>query len=387
MLAGGDAKLAEGTEELVLGHVLVPCDVEVLELRLQVNSFDHYGLSVLAQDGPDGCLLFVSEVEVLSSGRNRVINRHGSHGGQRVFLNTVGGEGSIDIGAKTLVVDHVFSIVCRPVLRGKRTVFFGGQVEIKHGENFLELRFRDLASSELVEVEEELLNSHSFHHNLGLEPLLDVVRVVPNLNPFLQESVIDHIQAVGGRRVIRAACVSELAQLHGNVWLWIFGSVLGEDVFWAINVRAEFEVIDFSNIALIEILAQQKLKQGLRWRNELKLFKHSPELLSSNMAALGPVVVLELGLYEDSLECNLRAHGSQEGKKGVFLGVSKIGSALGVLDDGDGVRAGGEDDVYVAAEVRVVDEAGSHPVLFEELLDLLLVHPHVKRAEAGAELY
>lgn len=63
-----EANVANGSKELMFGHVLVLGDVEICELFLKVDSLDLHQMSILSEDGLNHFLLFRSHIQVLSSG-------------------------------------------------------------------------------------------------------------------------------------------------------------------------------------------------------------------------------------------------------------------------------------------------------------------------------
>lgn len=90
--------------------------------------------------------------------------------------------------------------------------------------------------------------------------------------------------------------------------LW---SIREEHVLWSINVSAELEIVDLSNVALVEVFSQENLEQVLRWWNKSKLFQNSSELFSSDMATVCSIIILELRLNENSLVNDLSLDMSQ----------------------------------------------------------------------------
>lgn len=51
------------------------------------------------------------------------------------------------------------------VLESKRIELFSGQVEVKHGEDGLELLLGNSALSQLIEINKEFFDSDALHHN------------------------------------------------------------------------------------------------------------------------------------------------------------------------------------------------------------------------------
>ena len=323
-----DAELAECPEELVLGHMLVRGDVKVLEHGLQMDPLDPDGLPVLGEDAFDHLLLLRGEMQVLAAGWHGVVDSDWGNCRHWIFLDTVGGESRVDAGAEVLVVDHVLWIMRSLVLGRQGSEFFSRQVEVEHGEDLLELILRHLASSKLVEIEEELLYSHPLHYDGCLQAFLNVFWVIGRVHSLLQESIVDHIQAFGRRVKEGGTSVSQLSDSVHGLGLGILCNVLWEHVLWSVNVSAEFEIVHLSDIALIKVLSKQQLIQPFSWRDELELLEHASELLGSDMAALRSIVVLELWLDEDALVYNFKSNRSKEGNQFIFLAISEVGRAL-----------------------------------------------------------
>lgn len=110
--------------------------------------------------------------------------------------------------------------------------------------------------------------------------------------------------------------------------LWIFSSVNWENILWLIDVSAEHDVIDLSNISFVQVLSKEQLEELLSWWDEGKLFHDSSELLGRNMAALSSIIILQLRLDKDSFVCNLCSNRAQKGKHSVLFIISEIGSRL-----------------------------------------------------------
>ena len=80
------------------------------------------------------------------------------------------------------------------------------------------------------------------------------------------------------------------------VWLRVLSNILGENVLWSINISAEHEVIDLSNVTLVQVLSNEELEKLFGWWDERKLLHHSSELLGGDMAVLSFIVILQLWL-------------------------------------------------------------------------------------------
>ena len=124
-----------------------------------------------------------------------------------------------------------------------------------------------------------------------------------------------------------------------------------EDVLWLIDISAELEVVDLSDISLVKVLPDKELEEILIRRDDLELFHHSSELLHSDVAGLGSVIILELWLDENSLVDNLSSDGSKDTQESLHLALGEVGSGLGVLDNSIWVNFVRENRVNVAAEI------------------------------------
>jgi hypothetical protein len=201
-------------------------------------------------------------------------------------------------------------------------------MEVEHRENALELIFGNFSLSKFVEILEELFYSNSFHDNVVLKSRLDIVWIVGDLDSLLEVSVIDHIKVLGVVLEESRTSVSQLTMEDVVDFLWIFSDVCWKDVLWSIDVSAEHEVIDLSNISFVQVLSNEQLEELLSWWDEGKLFHNSSELLGRNMAALSSIIILQLRLDKDSFICNLGSNSAQNGKQSVLIIIGEVGSGL-----------------------------------------------------------
>lgn len=141
---------------------------------------------------------------------------------------------------------------------------------------------------------------------------------------------------------------------NNHFWLWVLWNILREDALWLIDICAESEIIDFSNVALVQVFSNQKLEELLRWWDEAELLHDSSELFSSDVTAISSIIILELRLDEDSFVNDLNANCGQKADKGILLFFGEIGSGLGILDHGGWVYGVIEDNINVAAEFGIV---------------------------------
>lgn len=160
--------------------------------------------------------------------------------------------------------------------------------------------FGNLTSPKFVEVKKEFLNANSFHDHCSLQTLFNIERIICGIYSLLLESVVDDIQGLSGIRVERGPSISELPVSKNDFLLGSFGHVFWKDVLRLVNIGTKLKVVDFSDICLVEVLSQKQLVELLRRRYQLELLQHSSELLRCHMTVLGPVVVLELRLNQDT---------------------------------------------------------------------------------------
>lgn len=121
--------------------------------------------------------------------------------------------------------------------------------------------------SKLIEILEEFFNSDSFHDNGVLESVLDICRIVGYLDSLLHETVIDNIQTLSGIWEVGGTCLSQLTMMEWSICLWVFSCVLNEDILRSVNISAEFEIVDLSNITSVEVLSNQNLEEFFLWWN------------------------------------------------------------------------------------------------------------------------
>ena len=172
-----------------------------------------------------------------------------------------------------------------------------------------------------------------------------------------------------------------------GLWLWVLGCVLNEDILWSVNIGAELEVVDLSDISLVEILSNQDLEKLFPWWKQIQLLHDTSELLNGDVAAVSSIIILELWLDEDSLLDNFSLDGVQQVEKALHLIFVIVGCGFGVVDNTHWVSSIEENVINVGAELIIVDESILHSVLGDELLDLLLSESDVQSTKACSELY
>ena len=257
--------------------------------------------SVLSYDFKN-LLLFLSQTfQILSSGQQCIVRGNRFHLMSRIFVDSFSSKCQIDVVAKGKVVERSFRVSCS-VSVSQRVKFFIGQIEVQHGQDLLELRDSHLSLPQLVEVSEELLNSHSLHYYSSLESLFYVWGVIGNINCLQWKPVFNHIESFGraseklGLRKSRWSIhrKSNLSDLRLLLITW-------EHIFRSVHICAKLEVVDFLWVALIKVLPWDQLKGLVKGWHKSQLLQHSSKLLSRHMTALGFIKVLERGLQQYSV--------------------------------------------------------------------------------------
>jgi len=311
--------------------MLVLSDIEILEHWLEMNSLNLNCSSVLSENIVDLISFFLSEIEVLSSGEFSILNSYSIDLGKWSLLDAISSECSIDAGTEILVVEHLLWI-SSSILSSQGIKFVLSQVEIEHGENTLELVFGNLSLSKLIKINEKLFNSNSLHYNSGLESFLNISRVVGGLNSLLQESVVNDIHVLSWVIEVCASGISQLTVINMMLLLWVLWNILHEHVFRLVDIGTELEVVNLSNISLIEVLSQKNLEKFFTRWNEFELLQNSSELLSRNMATICSIIILKLWLYENSLIVDLSLDLIQKRHENGHLSFREVGGALRILN-------------------------------------------------------
>lgn len=137
--------------------------VEVLEDGLKVDAADLDGLAVLIKDSAN--LLFsAASLEVLAAGEQSVILSNGWDADGRGLVNAGGGECLVNASDESDVVEETLGVISL-VPCSKRVILFSCEVEIKLGKDRVELVLSHVTLSQFVEVEEELFDTDTLHHN------------------------------------------------------------------------------------------------------------------------------------------------------------------------------------------------------------------------------
>lgn len=128
VFGGIDTKLSKNAEELTLAHVAAVGDIEVLELRLQVDTSVLDGGPVLVDVGLHLFFFLVGSFKILASCSLSIILGNGLDCNDWVLVNAFLGEGRVDGGAKVCVVEHGVS----SILLGEGVKLSFGEGEVKH---------------------------------------------------------------------------------------------------------------------------------------------------------------------------------------------------------------------------------------------------------------
>ena len=109
LLGSLDAEVVQHTEELVLGHVTVLGDVEILEDGLQVHALGLDRFTELLEHLLD---LNVVVSKVLSAGEEGVFLREGGDTRAGALVNAADGEGLVDAVNEIDIIEENFGVVC-----------------------------------------------------------------------------------------------------------------------------------------------------------------------------------------------------------------------------------------------------------------------------------
>jgi len=382
-----DLQQIEHTEELNLGHVTVLGAVKVLELGLQVDATDLDGAAVLIKNLLDGLIVSVDGgLEVLSASQKSVVLCNGWHTYIGGLVDTLGGESLVDRLDKGNIVEELLWVTGL-ILGGQGVVFVLSKVEVELAQDSGELSLGHMALTQLVEVEEELLDTHTLHGHDVAETVLNISWIVADLNSVLEPSVVDHVQVSGLAGKEWRSLISSHAWNVVSVGWGVLGHVAWENVLWAVQVKAELPVVDFSGGASVAVLSNDQVKDGLVGWHEAELLEHAEELVLGDVELLASVEVHEAWFEEDTLGLDFVVHFSDGVQHGIFLIIRPDSLSLDVLNGGRWVHLVAEHHVELLQELSVVNHAGTirDSVSVDELLDLGLGESNVEGANAGAE--
>ena len=121
---------------------------------------------------------------------------NGWHAGVGRLVDAGRSECLVDRGDEVNVVEELLGGVSLVFLR-KGVVLILGEVKVKLGEDAGELALCNVSLSELIEILEELLNSHALHHYDVAKTVLNVRGVVGDFDAGLHPAVVDDIEIVG----------------------------------------------------------------------------------------------------------------------------------------------------------------------------------------------
>jgi len=161
---------------LVLGNVTIAGNVEVLEDRLKVNSLVLDGGTVLFKDFLDLLLVLITR-KVLSAGQKSVALGDWGNSSRGILVNSGQSESSVDVGAEVGVAEEPLG-VSSLVLLGQGLELVVRQGEVHGGKDRFELVTGDSTLTKLIEIAEELFDSHTLHYDNGLKTVLNIGGVV-----------------------------------------------------------------------------------------------------------------------------------------------------------------------------------------------------------------
>ena len=109
--------------------------------------------------------------------------------------------------------------------------------------------------SQLVKIAEEFLDTDALHDDSSLQPVLNVGRIVGNINVSLSEAVVDNVEAIGAFAEESAHLLGTHSNFHNLVSLRALSLVHREHVLWPIHIFAEIEIVDFLSVTTITVTA------------------------------------------------------------------------------------------------------------------------------------
>ena len=98
------------------------------------------------------------------------------------------------------------------------------------------------------------------------------------------------------------------------------------------------------------------------------------------MAIFGAVIILKLGLDQDSFVTDLFSNGCKNRQQCSFLLIGEIGRRFWILNDSVRISGISEHMIDIIAEARVVNETRWEPVFINKCVDLLLIELNIKGA-------
>jgi len=276
-LRSGHSQEVEHTKELSFGHVTVLGDVVVLEARLEVDALVLDSSSVFLKNLLD-LWVVVSLVEVLSASQKSVVGSDGWYTGRGSLVDALDSEGLIHVVTECCVPEEALGIISL-VLLGESLELIVGQSEVELRQDRFKLWAGNAALAKLVKVLEEVSDSHTLHDDGSLESILNVRRIVRDVNVGLHEAVVDHIN-------LSSVFFEESADLLGTdtdflecLGLGSLGLVGWEHVLWAINVLAEVEVVNLLSVATVTVTTDDQVVHLLARWHDVESLEHTEELL------------------------------------------------------------------------------------------------------------
>lgn len=252
-------------------------DVVVLEARLEVDALVLDSSSVFLKNLLD-LWVVVSLVEVLSASQKSVVGSDGWYTGRGSLVDALDSEGLIHVVTECCVPEEALGIISL-VLLGESLELIVGQSEVELRQDRFKLWAGNAALAKLVKVLEEVSDSHTLHDDGSLESILNVRRIVRDVNVGLHEAVVDHIN-------LSSVFSEESADLLGTdtdflecLGLGSLGLVGWEHVLWAINVLAEVEVVNLLSVATVTVTTDDQVVHLLARWHDVESLEHTEELL------------------------------------------------------------------------------------------------------------
>ncbi len=280
-LRSSDSEKVEDTEELGLGHMTVLGDVVVLEARLQVDALVLHSSLVLFEDLLD-LRVAVSLVKVLAAGEQSVVGCYSGDTSCRGLVDTLNSESSVHVVTEGSVLEEALRVISL-ILLGESLELVVGQGEVKLREDRFELWASDAALAKLVKVLEEVTDSDALHDDGSFQSILNVIRVVGDVNVRLHEAVVDHID-------LRSVVTEEGADLLGTdtnllevLWLGSLSHVGGEHVLGTVHILAEVEVVNLLGVATIAVTANNQVVHLFAGGHDVQSLEDAKELLGRDM--------------------------------------------------------------------------------------------------------
>ena len=256
-------------------------DVVVLKAWLQMDALVLNSGLVLIEDLVD-LRVRVRLVQILAAGKQSVVGGDGGHTRSRCLIDALDREGAVHVVAEGRILEEAFRIISL-VLLGQGLELIVRQGEVKLREDGFELWAGDASLTQLVEILEKVPNADALHYNSGLESVLDVGRIVRDVDVGLHEAVVDNINLGSVIPEEGADLLGANTNLLESLWLGSLGLVGGEHVLRAINVLAEVKVVDLLCVATVAVTADNQVVHLLAWWHNVESLEDTKELLGCDV--------------------------------------------------------------------------------------------------------